>query len=60
MLTHIWQVVKHNLQKASSNGLKCLNSQLIGVLLWNNCIKTLMLAQSDNLLRNLIVCLLNS
>lgn len=60
MLTHIWQVVKYNLQKGKSKVLTSLNAELIGMLLWNNCVKTLMLAQSDNLLRNLLICLLNS
>ena len=60
MLNHIWQVIKFNLIKAKSNTLKTLNAQLISLFLWNNPQQTIVLAQADNLLTPMIICLLNS
>lgn len=60
MLNHIWQVAKINLAKAKSKVLKAINAQLICLFLWNNCQKTVALAQQDNLLTPMIVCVLNS
>lgn len=60
MLNHIWQVVKFNLAKGRSKVLKAINSQLICLFLWNSAEKTLALAQANNLLSPMIVCILNS
>lgn len=60
MLNHIWQVVKFNLTKGRSKVLKAINAQLICLFLWNNVEKTLALAQSNNLLSPMILCILAS
>ena len=60
ILNHIWQVIKYNLQKAKSKVLKYINAQVIGLYLWNNPQKCIALAQTENLLTQMIVCLLNS
>lgn len=60
MLNHIWQVVKVNLTRAKSKILKAINAQLICLFLWDNCHKTVAFAQKDNLLPQMILCVLNS
>jgi hypothetical protein len=60
ILNHIWQLVKFNLLRAKSKILKAINAQLICLFLWTSPQKTIASAQADNLLTQMIVCILNS
>lgn len=53
-------VAQYNLTKAKSKVLKAINAQLLCVFLWNCPSKTIALAQSNNLLDSMILCILQS
>ena len=49
LMTDIWQVAKHNFQKAKSKTLNTLNIQLACVMLWSSPVITVFNAQKDSL-----------
>lgn len=60
IMRHIWQVAKFNLLKAKSKVLKAINAQLLSVFIWNNPVFAVSLAQAENLLEDVLNCIITS